>query len=560
MSFGFGVGDVLAVLSLLERVIIEIRHFKQAPLHFQQLQVELELLRNTLSQILKLQPENVVEFEFMGRIRAITLLCHRALEVFIDKMISKSHSLGCFRTANTLSSMGARLHWSMVARKDVSELRDVIISMNTSILMLLGMLQITRMKTIAIENQGFRDELSQNLTTITQAIQATPEAIADLSDVTKVAARNHYQYLQNIGRDTESIRVKAETTDRRVERTANSVSKLSQSVAHTSVSLLSAIMTLRNLIKILLKRSQNVLDAVTRNARLILDIHAQMTDMMRLVSAISPQITPPIIQLDDACGQTWALPLQACSDWASFTNVLRAVVYPPGKPGYTSIALERFVISHADSGRIIQRNAWMYVVKDRLHIENAMLVTEQAANRNQCPYPACFGKLVSESGEALALVCAKCERRVKIELKDVRLLDIFIENWLDSLERRMAPIPRRSKQTTLCSWPITRPLPSETASNFRRMHLFQHRDPIASVQEAQEILKGDYWDARANLFMGWHSLTSNADGSAAISFFERAIDSEITGDSQFLIVCAFEIFVLMKYARISNRKGKQKAK
>ncbi|KAL9062897.1 MAG: hypothetical protein Q9157_008556 [Trypethelium eluteriae] len=383
--------------------------------------------------------------------------------------------------------MGTRLHWSMVTRKDVSELRDVIMSKSMPILMLLSILQITRIKTIAVENQGLRNELSQSLPSIAQAIQATPKAIADLNDFTKIAVRDQHQ---------------------------------------------------------LLKRSQNVLDTVTQNARLILDIHTQMSVITRLVGTISPHITPPIIQLDDACGQTWALPLQACSDWASFTNVLRAVVYPHGKPGHISIASERFVISHADSGRIIQPDAWKHLVRDRLHIENAMLVSEQPANRNQCPYPNCFGKLISESGPGLASACAKCERRVIIEWKDVTLLSPFREDPLTSKHQENAHIPRRTKRMAQRGWPI-KPLPGERANNFRRIHLFEHRDPITSPEEAQEILKGDSSDARANQFLGWYSLTSNTDGPTAVSFLERAIESDGTGgdgQSWYLIARAYEMY------------------
>jgi hypothetical protein len=96
MSFGYAVGDVVAILNLFERVVKEIRNYRDAPRHFQQLQVELELLRNTIQLVLHLQATVPEEKECLERIRAILVHCQQPLQAFVDKMRLKENNLGPF--------------------------------------------------------------------------------------------------------------------------------------------------------------------------------------------------------------------------------------------------------------------------------------------------------------------------------------------------------------------------------------------------------------------------------------------------------------------------------
>jgi len=116
-----------------------VRNYKNAHAHFQQLQVERELVRNTILCILQTEP---TEGENLDRIRAIAIHCYQPLQVFISKMRFKESSLGHFRTAGTLGAVGAWLHWSMVAEQDVDDLRKVILSEMVAINMLLSVQQL----------------------------------------------------------------------------------------------------------------------------------------------------------------------------------------------------------------------------------------------------------------------------------------------------------------------------------------------------------------------------------------------------------------------------------
>lgn len=128
MSFGFGVGDVIAVLGLFERIAREIEQYHAAPRHFQQLQVELGLMKSTLSHVLQIQPQSPDERASIEQIRAVALHCQQPLLDFIEKMRQREPNLGNFRTAGTLAAVRTRLHWSLVSRADVEGLRRVLLS------------------------------------------------------------------------------------------------------------------------------------------------------------------------------------------------------------------------------------------------------------------------------------------------------------------------------------------------------------------------------------------------------------------------------------------------
>ncbi|KAG7411970.1 hypothetical protein Forpe1208_v009379 [Fusarium oxysporum f. sp. rapae] len=138
MSFGYGVGDVIAVFGHFERIFIELRNYKDVPVQFQQLRAEIDLLRGTLKRVLSLEPECDAERETLEQIRAIVIYCAQPLQSMAGKMRTKENSLGHFKTTRSLNSIGTRLHWSMVGLSDVEELRKTVISQMAAINVLLN--------------------------------------------------------------------------------------------------------------------------------------------------------------------------------------------------------------------------------------------------------------------------------------------------------------------------------------------------------------------------------------------------------------------------------------
>lgn len=75
MTFSFGVGNTIALLELLERIGREIRSYRAAPRHFQELQAALDLIKLPLSHVLPLTPDNGEQSKELEQIRAIALHC-----------------------------------------------------------------------------------------------------------------------------------------------------------------------------------------------------------------------------------------------------------------------------------------------------------------------------------------------------------------------------------------------------------------------------------------------------------------------------------------------------
>lgn len=138
MSFGYAVGDVIAILGLFERIAIELRNYKNAPAHFQQLGAEIDLLQGAIRHALGIIPQNEAHRRTLERVRAIVLHCMPPLQALVEKMRSRESSLGHFRTSRmSLGHIGTRIHWSMIAKQDIDEVRVTIMSEIAAINMLL---------------------------------------------------------------------------------------------------------------------------------------------------------------------------------------------------------------------------------------------------------------------------------------------------------------------------------------------------------------------------------------------------------------------------------------
>lgn len=57
----------------------------------------------------------------------------------------------------------------------------------------------------------------------------------------------------------------------------------------------------------------------TSLGHMLLDLASQTKRVIRVVEAIPLHLTLDIVRLDDALGESWALPFQACPIWAVST-------------------------------------------------------------------------------------------------------------------------------------------------------------------------------------------------------------------------------------------------
>ncbi|KAM0230499.1 hypothetical protein ACHAPO_009264 [Fusarium lateritium] len=187
MSFGYGVGDVIAVLGLFERIALELRNYKDAPMHFQQFRAELDLVHSTLKHVLSLEPDCKEEFQTLEQIRVIVIHCSQPLQVMVNKMRSKESSLGHFRSTRCLSSIGERLHWSMIAQSDVDTVRKTILSQMAAINLLLSVQQLNRVKQISLQSKIISDNQSLFIEKHANAIAGHASNILNVASRTQVA-------------------------------------------------------------------------------------------------------------------------------------------------------------------------------------------------------------------------------------------------------------------------------------------------------------------------------------------------------------------------------------
>lgn len=138
MSFGFSVGDFIALLNLVERVASEVKSYKDAPRHFQNLAFELAALHGTLQHVLRLKSSDLDESDSLEKIRAVALHCQQPVQSFRDKMYGFDQALGHYRTASVALTLKRRLHWSLIQKADAIELRECVASQMIAINVLIG--------------------------------------------------------------------------------------------------------------------------------------------------------------------------------------------------------------------------------------------------------------------------------------------------------------------------------------------------------------------------------------------------------------------------------------
>jgi hypothetical protein len=135
---------VIALAGLIERITAEVNSYRNAPQHFQRLSLELSFLSQVCNQLMQLSPDDSHDISQLERIRAIALQCLGPLTSFEEKMRKYDKVLGpdkwkvdassktgggvAREAQEKLSEFRKRLHWSMIERKEVDELRTILAS------------------------------------------------------------------------------------------------------------------------------------------------------------------------------------------------------------------------------------------------------------------------------------------------------------------------------------------------------------------------------------------------------------------------------------------------
>ncbi|KAK4157975.1 hypothetical protein C8A00DRAFT_29046 [Chaetomidium leptoderma] len=501
-------GEIIAILGLFERVAVELRNYKDAPAHFQHLRVELDLLRSTLRHALQLRPESDDERQVLDKVGAIAMHCLQPLQALADKMRTKDGSLGHFRTTRNLVNIGTRVHWSLIARKDVDELRKTILAEMVAINMLLSAQQLTQIKRLSSAVKGMEsaqsalvekhsNALMQQTSSIFSIVAAMPNVIADFQTITVEHAAKQSVQGQALQRGLDAVMKHMEALSLTTKNTWTAAQHHTAAMGRM-VKRLGALMNdIRALFIFLATCSQEMLAAIGRNTRLLLDIASQMKRVVHAIEAMPRSLGVDIIRLDDALGDTWGLPLQACGSWESFCDILRLVVFA-GRPGLGRVASGQFSITLASSGTRLDPDDWIYFVRSDMHIEQAMVIPRANTKPKECPFPSCAGAILGVDGPK---TCSTCGRQATIRKRITSV--VKLENELE--QRPEEPLDIRPERPGEDLPPMMQ-LADEEYQHFRRVQIQEPVQPVQHIDEALRRLEEDNTDAAANAFIGLRML------------------------------------------------------
>ncbi|KAI0808513.1 hypothetical protein GGR55DRAFT_680199 [Xylaria sp. FL0064] len=580
MSFGFAIGDVIAVLGLFERVAVELRNYKNAPTHFQQLGVELELLHSTLKHVLCLSPEDAAEAKTLEQIRAIVMHCLPPIQALVGKMRSKQSSLGHYRSRRSLSNIGTRLHWSMIAQKDVEDLRTTLLSEMVAINMLLSAQQLNHIRNLSLKIRDSKSAQSapvveqsralvEKTSKILDILSTTPSAITELRSIATMQAEEQSKQLGVLDQSLADFTAHLNMLSLSVANGSALLRRHMSFMRRASNSMFSVLQNMKSLLILLATCSKEMLSAIGRNTRALLDVANQMKRIARAIEAIPLHLTLDIIRLDDALGESWALPLQACTTWTSFRDLLLNVVYANSRPGASLIADNLFVINLAKTGRILSQNEWSNAVKSGLHIEQAMIISRDdrsdatslgrnnhAREKEGCPYPDCTG-LISEQPDSQLIMkrCSACERWSQISKHSPLLLKLY-----DLCKERNPGYSLESNIPHIMTGPE---LPSVELSkeinHFRRVRINEPVEAIRDIWDAHRRLAADDRNPEANAYVGLRLAQAALKDDPNNNALNRArdyIEIAITSDNSI----AHYWYLLVKiYVLLGNYRGAYEA-
>ena len=125
MSFGFSVGDFVAVGSLIADIVNSLQEASGSKSEYQEILRELEGLQHALSYLDKLQSSDACSTS-IDSIKYAALSCRRPLQQFLDKIKKYDNTLGVWSKAGTVRSAADKLKWAYTQKDEVRKLQTYL--------------------------------------------------------------------------------------------------------------------------------------------------------------------------------------------------------------------------------------------------------------------------------------------------------------------------------------------------------------------------------------------------------------------------------------------------
>ncbi|KAF3766198.1 hypothetical protein M406DRAFT_330034 [Cryphonectria parasitica EP155] len=329
MSFGYGIGDVLAVAGAIERIVGEVKSYCEAPQHFRRLAIELDFLGQVCNQVFTLQPTLPDERAHIERLRAIAMQCLGALRAFEDKMKKYDNTFGLRTDGNAshapfllrrhglkdVRDFKTRLHWSAIARHEVDELRSILTSEIVAINTLLTIHEWSSLKTQGLVGQGHTEALRKLLDTAKRAATETQRFI--------LGARIASQHLEQAIKATnltqsEQLQI-LKIIEGKSSETYSSIQTLAEQQAGHTAGVRDALNTqmtrfcsfkryMEEWIEKIVEQCKQLIAMVQKNTETLLSMHAMLASIV----------------FENVLGIKMLLPYQLCDTWdTTWSDVLR---------------------------------------------------------------------------------------------------------------------------------------------------------------------------------------------------------------------------------------------
>lgn len=124
MSFGFSVGDFLAVGKLIADITNSLGEASGSKSEYQELLRELESLNHALRHLDKL-PTNIASAN-LESIKYTALCCRRPLEQFLGKIQKYDMALGIWGRANPIKKTADKLRWAFKEKDEIKKLQSYL--------------------------------------------------------------------------------------------------------------------------------------------------------------------------------------------------------------------------------------------------------------------------------------------------------------------------------------------------------------------------------------------------------------------------------------------------
>ena len=473
------VGDFLAVLGLVYRVVEELKRSSKAPKDYQYLLVQLELLDRALIELQHIEPTTQYEMRRLDSIRALISTCQQPLKEFLTMIEEKfEHRLGSWNSNNgSFSGLGRRIQWSMKYQdKEVRSLRERLAPNFATITLLLLTLTRDTLSNIKQDHIKVAQRLDCKLSLQHQTLEDVKEKISSIAIAQDrlEAGQSHTATTQD--RDLSSIKSNAEkmleahavhesqlqtqaTVLNGIWQTSDTIKSKIQDNHALLHSIHQDTTEIRGVIPSVLGRAVDLMNTVAEGISKVQDIADLMVQMIRLTTRftveiretmrrllhafweiqkqltrlerfIPRQIDLPIVRFRDAFNEPRAFPYDLCRHWRTFQVLVIAAF--TDKPGLRRVHMGQYFVTSARIGQKLNPTFWSNAIEPGDELSMTMILDDIEAQEGFCPYTKCGASTKDVTLERGGKICPKCFRFATMSQKEMDATKSRPRNGLSS--------------------------------------------------------------------------------------------------------------------------------